>query len=211
MSKRWDGKLCLGGRGSWLADGGAKIPSPKGPLSEGLFLCAYRLTFPLYGDLFAFCQVLKRCFVFCCLFQWEVGYHQSLFVVVGGGVFVVVGVVLLLCFGAPIQKLDRLHARHVLDLPMAQQRPRGSSAAAGAAGGGGGSDPSAPTGADHRPANINAGGGGGGGGVERGSSRTRHRDPPSREPEQLPEHLFAIQMAKNQPWTERLTVGERSG
>ncbi len=27
-----------------------------------------------------------------------------------------------------------------------------------------------------------------------------------REPEQLPEHVFAIQMAKNQPWTERLTV-----
>lgn len=28
-----------------------------------------------------------------------------------------------------------------------------------------------------------------------------------REPEQLPEHVFAIQMAKNQPWRERLTVG----
>lgn len=27
-----------------------------------------------------------------------------------------------------------------------------------------------------------------------------------REPEQLPEHVFAIQMAKNQPWRDRLTV-----
>ncbi|CAM9905553.1 unnamed protein product [Ectocarpus sp. 8 AP-2014] len=42
-----------------------------------------------------------------------------------------------------------------------------------------------------------------------GTAREKEREEGigGREPEQLPEHVFAIQMAKNQPWRDRLTPG----
>lgn len=41
-------------------------------------------------------------------------------------------------------------------------------------------------------------------GTERERARTEGGG--GRQPEQLPEHVFAIQMAKSQPWKDRLTV-----
>lgn len=41
-------------------------------------------------------------------------------------------------------------------------------------------------------------------GTERERARTEGGG--GRQPEQLPEHVFAIQMAKSQPWRDRLTV-----
>ena len=64
-------------------------------------------------------------------------------------------------------------------------------------GGGGGNDPHHQAGAElYREADH--------WGTER--ERVRAEGGGGRQPEQLPEHVFAMQMAKNQPWKDRLTV-----